>query len=73
MVSIRVSLQPDASGGFVVGRPILDVCYSQTDDIDEALADIREAIELRIDELEPRGSTVPDPTRILSSTVYIVG
>jgi len=72
VMSFPVILQPDESGGFVVECPILDGCYSQGDDIDEALANIREAIELCIEDLEARGETVPDPTGILSSTVSIV-
>jgi len=72
VMSFPVILQPDETGGFVVDCPVLEGCYSQGDTIDETLANIREAIELCIEEMEARGETVPDSTRIPSSTVSIV-
>ena len=52
-----VILQSDETGGFIVDCPILEGCYSQGDTVDEALANIREAIELCIEDLEERGET----------------
>jgi antitoxin HicB len=67
-----VILQSDETGGFTVDCPILEGCYSQGDTVDEALANIREAIELCIEDLEERGETVPDSTKVLTSTISIV-
>jgi predicted RNase H-like HicB family nuclease len=72
VINFPVILQSDETGGFIVDCPILEGCYSQGDTVDEALANIREAIELCIEDLEERGETVPDSTRILTSTISIV-
>lgn len=41
-----VIAQEDVSGGYWVSCPVLEGCYSQGETIDEALKNIREAIEL---------------------------
>jgi predicted RNase H-like HicB family nuclease len=41
-----VILTPDEGGGFVVSCPVIPGCISQGDTRDEALANVREAIEL---------------------------
>jgi len=72
VLSFPVVLQPDKEGGCVVDCPVLEGCYSQGETVDEALANIREAIELCVQDMEDRGETVPDSARILTSTVSIV-
>jgi predicted RNase H-like HicB family nuclease len=46
-----VVVQPDILGGFWASCPALEGCYSQGKTIDEALKNIREAIELCIEDL----------------------
>jgi antitoxin HicB len=72
VMDLAVILQSDESGGFVVECPVLAACYSQGDTIDEALANIREAIELCLEDMESRGEAVPDSSKILTSTVSTV-
>lgn len=62
----QVILIPDESGGYVVEVPSLPGCYSQGDTIDEALENIREAIELHIEDMIEAGEEVPDdiPTSV---------
>ena len=68
----KVFLEPDAEyGGYVVVRPSLQGCYSQGKTVDEALANIREAIELCLEEMESRGEEVPDPNNVLIGSVVI--
>lgn len=55
----QVILIPDEDGGYVVEVPSLPGCYSQGDTIDEALANIREAIELHIEDMIAAGEEVP--------------
>ncbi len=56
----QVILIPEGGGGYVVEVPSLPGCYSQGDTIDEALANIREAIELHIEDMIAAGEEVPD-------------
>ena len=54
---VIVTPQPD--GGFFVECPMLPGCYSQGDTLDETLANIKEAIELAVEDLKELGQTVP--------------
>ena len=67
----KVILEPDEESGYVVTCPSLSGCYSQGETIDEALSNIREAIELCLEDLNERGEEIPDPSRLLVGTVVI--
>jgi len=68
----KVFLEPDAEyGGYVVVCPSIQGCYSQGKTVDEALANIREAIELCLEEMESRGEEVPDSNNVLIGSVVI--
>jgi predicted RNase H-like HicB family nuclease len=56
----QVLLTPDEEGGWVVECPSLPGCISQGETKDEALANIREAIELYVETLEAEGLPVPE-------------
>jgi len=56
----QVLLIPDPDGGYTVEVPSLPGCISEGDTLDEALANIREAIELYIESLEADGEEVPE-------------
>ena len=55
VLDFKVLLEPDETGGYVVVCPSLQGCYSQGETIEEALANIREAIQLCLDDLRDRG------------------
>ena len=55
-----VVLEREADGGFVVSVPVLPGCVSQGDSRPEALANIREAVELYIEDCRLYGDTVPE-------------
>lgn len=57
----EVILQPEAEGGYSVYVPQLPGCVSQGETRVEALAMIKEAIELFIESLEADGEPVPEP------------
>jgi antitoxin HicB len=65
----QVILIPDReSGGYIVEVPSLPGCYSQGDTYDEAIANIREAIDLHIESLIAHGEEVPEDVQpILAS------
>jgi len=54
-----VILEQEADGGFVARVPVLPGCVSQGDTKDEALANIREAINLYIEDCVESGDPVP--------------
>ena len=54
----KVILEPDGTGGYVVTCPSLAGCYSQGDTVEGALANIREAIELCLEDMRDQGSEV---------------
>jgi predicted RNase H-like HicB family nuclease len=56
----QVILEREEDGGYSVSCPSLPGCHSQGDTLDEALANIREAIELYIEVLEEDGLPIPE-------------
>jgi predicted RNase H-like HicB family nuclease len=58
----QVIIEPDETGGYVVSCPSLAGCHSQGETIDEALANIKEAIELYVEVLLEDGLPVPEDT-----------
>lgn len=71
VLDFKVLLEPDETGGCVVICPSLQGCYSQGETIEEALTNIREAIELCLDELRDRGEPPPDPSNVLIGSVIV--
>jgi predicted RNase H-like HicB family nuclease len=55
----QVIVLPDETGGNVVQVPSLPGCFSQGETVDEALVNIREAIELYIEVLQEDGKDIP--------------
>ncbi len=56
----QIVITPDEDGGYVVECPSLPGCYSQGDTIDEAIANIKEAIELYIEVLQEEKRPIPE-------------
>jgi len=68
----KVFLEPDEEyGGYVVVCPSLPGTYSQGKTVSEALANIREAIELTLEDMESRGETIADPAEVLVGSVIV--
>lgn len=51
-MQLRVMLEPSDDGGYTVTVPSLPGCISEGETRDEALANIREAIQLYLDPVE---------------------
>jgi predicted RNase H-like HicB family nuclease len=64
-----VVLTPDEEGGFVVECPVIPGCVSQGDTRDEALANIREAIELCLEGQAEEGWTLPEQIEVTKIAV----
>ncbi len=60
-IRLRVLINQDEDGIFVVEVPTLPGCISQGHTRGEALANAQEAIELYIESLEAHGDPIPPP------------
>ena len=65
----EVVLTPEEEGGYSVSVPALPGCASQGETREQALAMVREAIELYLESLEAHGDLVPGPIEIERVTV----
>ncbi|BDC52607.1 hypothetical protein F183_A49220 [Bryobacterales bacterium F-183] len=54
-----VVLERESDGGFVVSVPVLPGCVSQGDTREEALANIKDAIDLYIEDCRASGDPIP--------------
>ena len=61
-MKFTVVLSPEADGGYSVVCPAVPGCVSQGDTLDEALANIREAILLCLDVRHEQGLSLPVET-----------
>jgi predicted RNase H-like HicB family nuclease len=59
-MKLQIILEPSEEGGYTVTVPALPGCISEGDSLDEAVANIREAIELY---LEP--DPIPDNENLI--------
>lgn len=57
--SFPVVLVPQPEGGYFVQCPTLPGCYSQGETVEESLTNIKEAIELVIEDMIASGEQVP--------------
>jgi predicted RNase H-like HicB family nuclease len=57
---LKIILEPSEDGGFTAFVPALPGCISEGDTREEALANIREAIELYLEPVDD--DLAPDPT-----------
>ena len=57
--TFTVVLEPAEEGGFIVAVPALPEVGTQGDSYDEAMANVREAIELVIEDRISRGEAIP--------------
>ncbi len=67
----KVILEPDEDGGYVVMCPSIPGCYSQGESVQEALDNIKEAIELCLEDIMADGEEIPDPSNSLVGTVMV--
>jgi len=56
---VRVVLEPSEEGGYTAVVPSLPGCISEGETRDEALANIKEAIELYLEPVEDDLSSIP--------------
>ena len=66
---LPVVLIPDEDGGFVVECPVIPGCISQGDTREEALANIRDAIELCLENQAAEGWHLPEHVEVTKVAV----
>jgi len=66
-MKLRVVLEPSNEGGYTVYVPSLPGCISEGEDVDDALANIQEAIALYLEPAE--GEIQPAPGIIVRELV----
>jgi predicted RNase H-like HicB family nuclease len=72
MYTYKIHLHKEVEGGYRVIVPALPGCITQGDDVDEAIAMAKEAIELYIEELKERGEPIPDDSNTLEYSLNLV-
>ena len=55
-------IEPTQDGGYSAYVPDLPVCFTVGDTVEETKANIKEAVEIYLDELKEEGKTLPQPT-----------
>ena len=63
-MNLRIVLEPSEDGGFTVFVPTLPGCISEGESKEEALKNIREAIELYLEPVEDDLALSPDAEQI---------
>ena len=71
ILDFKVFLEADPSGGYVVQCPSLAGCYSQGETIEEALENIKEAIELCVEDMKIHKEKIPDTSKTFVSSVLV--
>jgi predicted RNase H-like HicB family nuclease len=69
--SYKVVLEPNEEGGYTVYVPLLPGCISEGDTREEALANIKEAIELYIESLTDDGEPIPSEDSVEEAVVEV--
>jgi predicted RNase H-like HicB family nuclease len=69
-LTLPVILESDEDGYFV-SCPALQGCYSQGENYEEAMANIKDAMRLHIEDRLANGEEVPEPVSVSLSTVEI--
>ncbi len=64
---LQIILEPSEEGGYTVTVPALPGCISEGNDVDDALVNIREAIELYLEPVED--DWLPDEDALIQEIV----
>ena len=67
----RVLLNKEPEGGYTVIVPTLPGCVTYGETIDEAVINVKEAIELYIESLKAHGETIPSEENTFEYSVSV--
>lgn len=71
ILSYAVFYEQASEGGYVAHVPVLPSCHSQGESLEEAEANIREAIELYLESLIAHGDPIPEEGRSFHGRVFV--
>lgn len=71
MLTYKIHLQSEPEGGYTVIVPSLPGCISYGENLEEAKAMAKEAIELYIEVLNDRGEEIPDDSNTLEYSLML--
>ncbi len=71
MYTYKIHLHKEAEGGYTVTVPVLPGCITYGENVDDALAMAKEAIELYIEDLQERGEVIPDDSQTLEYSLNL--
>ena len=71
VLDFTVFLEADPTGGYVVSCPSLPGCYSQGESVEEALKNIKEAIELCVEDMKAHKEAIPDTSKTFVGSVLV--
>ncbi len=63
-MKLRIVLEPSEEGGYTAVVPALPGCISEGDSREEALQNVREAIDLYLEPVDEDGTFSPDAERV---------
>jgi len=69
-LTLPIIVESDQDGYFVTW-PALQGCYSQGETYEEAIANIKDAIRLHVEDRLAAGEEIPEPVSVSLSTVEI--
>ncbi len=71
MYTYKIHLHKETEGGYTVTVPALPGCITYGENVDDAIAMAKEAIELYIEDLQERGEVVPDDSQTLENSLNL--
>jgi antitoxin HicB len=71
MYTYKIHLHKETEGGYTVTVPALPGCITYGENVDDAIAMAKEAIELYIEDLQERGEVVPDDSQTLEYSLNL--
>ncbi len=68
-MKFMVIIHKAEEGGYWVEVPALPGCYSQGETIEEAITDIKEAIQLHIEVMREEGKEIPEEKELIVAQI----
>jgi predicted RNase H-like HicB family nuclease len=67
----KIMLHKEPEGGYTVIVPILPGCITYGENVDEAIAMAKDAIDIYVEELLSRGEQIPDDSNTLEYSLNL--